>query len=61
MYALTVTGFCVWVAYGVMKWDWAIMLTNTVCGCFAAFILFMRILPQRKKEAVAETLDPNAD
>lgn len=58
MYALTVTGFALWLAYGVMLGAWPLILTNGICLLLAAFILAMKLLPQRSKEAVAETLDP---
>ena len=60
MYAVTVTGFSLWLAYGIMLGEWPLIVTNAVCLALSAFILAMRILPQRKKEAVADLLDPNA-
>ena len=58
MYAVTVTGFSLWLAYGIMLGEWPLIVTNAVCLALSAFILAMRILPQRKKEAVADLLDP---
>jgi MtN3 and saliva related transmembrane protein len=60
MYAVTVTGFSLWLAYGIMLGEWPLIVTNAVCLALSAFILAMRILPQRKKEAVADLLDPGA-
>jgi MtN3 and saliva related transmembrane protein len=60
MYAVTVTGFSLWLAYGIMLGEWPLIVTNAVCLALSAFILAMRILPQRKKEAVADLLDPSA-
>jgi MtN3 and saliva related transmembrane protein len=60
MYAVTVTGFSLWLAYGILMGAWPLIVTNAVCLALAAFILMMRILPQRKKEAVADLLDPGA-
>ncbi|HVG81958.1 MAG TPA: SemiSWEET transporter [Methylomirabilota bacterium] len=60
MYAVTVTGFSLWLAYGILMGAWPLIVTNAVCLALAAFILLMRILPQRKKEAVADLLDPGA-
>jgi MtN3 and saliva related transmembrane protein len=60
MYAVTVTGFSLWLAYGIMLGEWPLIVTNAVCLALSAFILVMRILPQRKKEAVADLLDPSA-
>jgi MtN3 and saliva related transmembrane protein len=59
MYAVTVTGFALWTAYGVLLVSWPLIVTNTVCLALSAFILTMKLLPRREKEAVAEALDPD--
>ena len=58
MYALTVGGFTLWTAYGVMKGAWPLIVSNGICWCFAAFILVMKLLPRREKEKVADLIDP---
>ena len=58
MYALTVAAFLLWLCYGWLRSDWALILPNAICLVLASFILAMKQLPQRKKEAVADTLDP---
>ena len=58
MYAVTVTGFALWSVFGVMRMEWPIILTNTVCFCLSAFILIMKVLPKRRREKVAAKLDP---
>jgi MtN3 and saliva related transmembrane protein len=57
MYLLTVTGFSLWVTYGWLMMDWPIIVTNTVCGLLAAFILGMTLLSraERKKIVGADT------
>jgi MtN3 and saliva related transmembrane protein len=60
MYAVTVTGFSLWLIYGLLLMQWPIIITNGLCLLLAAFILMMILLPRRKREAVAETLDPTA-
>lgn len=60
MYLITVVGFALWLAYGLMKGEWPLILTNSICLTLSAFILAMKLLPQRKKEAVADALDPSA-
>jgi MtN3 and saliva related transmembrane protein len=60
MYAVTVAGFSLWLAYGILLGEWPLIVTNAVCLALSAFILMMRILPQRKKEAIADLLDPGA-
>jgi MtN3 and saliva related transmembrane protein len=59
MYAITALGFACWLAFGIMKNEWPIIITNGVCLVLSAFILLMTVLPRAQKEAVAETLDPN--
>lgn len=60
MYAVTVVGFALWLAYGVMKGEWPLIIPNGICLALSGFILAMKMLPQRKKEAVADTLDPGS-
>jgi len=60
MYAVTVTGFALWAAYGFVLGHWPIILSNLLCLGMAGFILFMKLAPQRVKEEVAEKLDPEA-
>ena len=58
MYGITVVGFALWFAYGVMLGQWPLIFTNSVCLLLSAFILLMKILPSQSKDAVADTLDP---
>ena len=60
MYTVTVIGFALWLAYGVMMGQWPIIVTNALCFLLSGFILAMKLLPQEKKEAVADRLDPQA-
>lgn len=57
-YSLTVTGFALWTAYGVGLGEWPLIVTNSICFVLSAFILVMKLLPQARKEAVADTIDP---
>lgn len=60
MYAITVVGFALWTAYGVLLGRWPIIITNAVCFLLAGFILSMRLLSPRAREAAAKALDPAA-
>jgi MtN3 and saliva related transmembrane protein len=42
MYAVTVTGFTLWIAYGVMTRAWPIVGANTVCLILSAVILTLK-------------------
>jgi len=57
MYAVTVAGFTLWTAYGAMQTAWPLIASNSVCLTLSAFILTMKLLPQRQKEKVADTVD----
>ncbi len=59
MYGITVVGFALWLAYGLMLEKWPLIFTNGVCLLLSAFILAMKILPSRTRYAVADTLDPD--
>lgn len=58
MYMLTVTGFALWITYGILLGQWPIIVPNTLCLILAAFILTMKLLPRSKRNKVADALDP---
>jgi len=60
MYCITVAGFIAWLVYGVLLGQWAIIVQNIICLGLSSFILVMKLLPQSKKEAVAEALTPDS-
>ena len=60
MYALTVAAFALWLVYGVLRRDWALILPNALCLLLAGFILAMTLLPRGKREAVAEAIEDKA-
>lgn len=43
MYALTVTGFALWAAFGMMRGEWPIILTNSICFCLSGFIFIKKL------------------
>lgn len=43
MYLVTVCGFALWIAYGVMLKSWPLVGSNTVCLLMSAAILALRI------------------
>ncbi len=57
MYALTVFGFTCWLTYGVLKWDFALIVPNAICLALALFIFIMILLPRPKREEVADTIE----
>jgi MtN3 and saliva related transmembrane protein len=60
MYAVTVTGFALWTIYGALLGQAPLVLTNALCLLLSGFILVMKLLPRRGKDAVADALDPEA-
>jgi MtN3 and saliva related transmembrane protein len=60
MYGITVTGFALWTAYGAMIASYPLVAANSLCLLLSAFILVMKLLPQDKKEAMAQNVDPAA-
>ena len=56
MYVITVVGFVAWLTYGFLLMQWAIIVQNVICLLLSAFILTMKILPQEKKEVVADAV-----
>jgi MtN3 and saliva related transmembrane protein len=43
MFALTVTGFTLWTAYGAMLQSWPLVVSNAVCLALSAVILGLKI------------------
>ncbi|MEI9997161.1 MAG: SemiSWEET transporter [Rhizomicrobium sp.] len=56
MYLLTVTGFAAWTTYGLLLMQWPLIAANGICLVLSAFILTMKLLPQREKNAVADKI-----
>lgn len=42
-YSITVSSFGLWTAFGVLRGEWALIVTNAICGIAAIFILTMRL------------------
>lgn len=42
MYVVTVTGFILWITYGVMIASWPVTLSNIVCLALSATILALK-------------------
>ena len=59
MYAINVVGFALWLTFGILKNEWSLIITNVLILALSVFILVMTLLPQAKKEAIADVLDPN--
>ncbi|MET3524719.1 SemiSWEET family sugar transporter [Mesorhizobium abyssinicae] len=57
MYAINVVGFALWLAFGILKNEWSLIITNVLILALSAFILVMTLLPYAKKDAVADALD----
>jgi MtN3 and saliva related transmembrane protein len=51
-YAITVTAFALWVAYGLIRSDWPLVGSNSVCFVLSSFILVMTLAPKRVREVV---------
>ena len=51
MYVVTVTGFALWTAYGVLTRSWPVIGANAVCLAEAAAILALKWRFDRRPEA----------
>jgi MtN3 and saliva related transmembrane protein len=58
MYAITVTAFALWCAYGVLLGQWPLIASNSICLALSGFILVMKLLPRRAKDKVADAVTP---
>ena len=57
MYFLTVTAFGLWLTFGILARQWPLVVSNSICFILSAFILVMKVLPQSRKNAVADALE----
>jgi MtN3 and saliva related transmembrane protein len=57
MYTLTVAAFGLWLAYGLLLGDWALIATNLACLILSTFIWIMVLIPKQRMERVAETIE----
>jgi MtN3 and saliva related transmembrane protein len=57
MYFLTVLGFIAWTAYGISLRQWPIVGSNSICLMLSAFILMMKLLPQGRKDEIADGIE----
>ncbi|MBA2590122.1 MAG: SemiSWEET transporter [Alphaproteobacteria bacterium] len=58
MYAITVIGFALWCAYGVLLRQWPLIASNSICLLLSGFILVMKLLSPRAKKTVADAVTP---
>jgi len=42
MYMVTVTGFCLWVTFGILNHSWPVWASNSVCLALSATILALK-------------------
>ena len=56
MYLLTVTAFAAWLVFGLLRREWPLVLSNSICLALSGFILAMKLLPPSGKRKVAQTL-----
>ena len=42
MYLVTVTGFCLWSAYGLLVGSWPVTVSNLICLAMAAAVLALK-------------------
>jgi len=56
MYLFTVAAFAGWTAYGLMLGKWPLIASNSICLLLSAFILTMKLLPRRSRDAVSDKL-----
>lgn len=55
---LTTAAFAVWTAYGVLQREWPIIAPNAVCFVLAGFILALKLMPRRRRDAIADAVAP---
>ncbi len=54
MYVITVAGFTMWTAYGILLPAYPVIVANGLCVLLSGFILGMKLFPGGSKENTAE-------
>jgi MtN3 and saliva related transmembrane protein len=49
MYLVTVTGFCLWIAYGLLVASWPVTVSNLICLGMSAAVLALKWRFSRKR------------
>jgi MtN3 and saliva related transmembrane protein len=57
MYLITVSAFALWLSYGWLKSDWALIVPNALCFGLSGFILVMICLPKKNRQKVADAIE----
>jgi MtN3 and saliva related transmembrane protein len=42
MYLVTVTGFCLWIGYGILIGSWPVTVSNTICLLMSGAVLTLK-------------------
>ena len=45
-----------WLAFGILKREWPLVLSNAICLALSGFILAMKVLPASSRKKVAGSL-----
>jgi MtN3 and saliva related transmembrane protein len=56
MWVCSTSAFALWTLYGVFLRKLPIIVPNLICFFLAGFILMMKVLPRRKRDAVADAV-----
>lgn len=43
MYAIFTCGVVMWLAYGILLGSWPVIIANSITGCLAGIVLFMKL------------------
>ncbi len=57
MYAITVAGFAMWMAYGILLAAYPLIIANGLCLLLSGFILVMKLVSSGPKSRMAEQTD----
>lgn len=52
-YAMLFVGMACWVAYGIVRADWPVILANAIAGSLCGIILFMKLLVKKSEPGPA--------
>ncbi|HWO22702.1 MAG TPA: SemiSWEET family transporter [Kofleriaceae bacterium] len=55
---LSALAFSVWTVYGVLLGEWPIIVPNVLCFLITGFIVALKLMPRKSRDAIADALVP---
>ena len=59
-YSMLLVGFLLWVAYGILREDYPVLIANGISVLVSSAILFLKFSSKEVLEKISEKMDPDS-